>query len=301
MKKNILSAVVMAMTCIVAHAQTQNPEATGTGTQDATTTANDVNDQQLNQELSILVDNIQRTTSQVETLNSFNSRLNRIEEALVSGVPSSYNHKYVDLGVIVDGKPVYWATTNIGAKLPADYGLYFAWGETEGYTEDTNDGRKFDWESYSSALCGGSDHTMKKYCTNFNYGTVDNKTVLDPEDDAAHVNWQGAWRMPTNAELDALCDQCTWTWTKMINSAGKSINGYKVSSKTDSSKFIFLPAAVDRFAGYFLNPGLFGYYWSSSLYTSDSSRSYSLYFSSDYQNTSNSYRCIGRPVRPVCQ
>lgn len=221
-------------------------------------------------------------------------------------------HEYVDLGVVVDGKPVYWATTNIGAELPADYGLYFAWGETEGYgstpqgTVNGNyveilDGRQFDWVSYSSALCGGSYNTMKKYCTNSNYGTVDNKIVLEPEDDAAHVNWQGAWRMPTWAEQDALCTQCTWKWTTMTNSAGKSVNGYKVSNKTDSSKFIFLPAAGYRNGGYLDYAGSNGSYWSSSLYSFYSGYAYCLYFTSGGQSTKDGIRCYGLSVRPVCQ
>lgn len=213
-----------------------------------------------------------------------------------------YNgHEYVDLGVVVDGKSVYWATTNIGAELPADYGLYFAWGETVGYTENTNDGRKFDWVSYSSDLCGGTSHQMKKYCTDSDYGTVDDKTILDPDDDAAHVNWQGAWRMPTKKEQDALHDQCTWTWTTMTNSAGKSINGYKISNKNDSSKFIFLPSAGYRDDGNLSHAGSNGYYWSSTLNPSYSYYAYFLDFNSVSCSWNNDYRCYGRSVRPVCQ
>lgn len=214
-------------------------------------------------------------------------------------VPST--HEYVDLGVVVDGKPVYWATTNIGATLPADYGLYFAWGETVGYTQDVNDGRLFDWASYSSDLCGGAYNKMKKYCTNSSYGTVDNKTVLDLEDDAAHVNWQGAWRMPTQEEQDALCTQCTWTWTTMTNSEGKSISGYKVSNKTDSSKFIFLPAAGFRYFGSLGNAGSYGYSWSSSLNTFDSDGAYYLSFDSGSYDWGGNSRSCGHSVRPVCQ
>lgn len=207
-------------------------------------------------------------------------------------------HEYVDLGVVVDGKPVYWATTNIGADSPADYGLYFAWGETVGYTEHKNFNQNFDWASYSSDLCGGSFDKMKKYCTDSFFGTVDNKTVLDPEDDAAHENWQGAWCMPTKEELDALCTQCDWTWTTMENSGGESISGYKVSNKTDSNKYIFLPAAGLRDIGH---AGLCGSYWSSSLGTTFSNYAYYLGFSLGDQATEDYYRCYGRSIRPVCQ
>lgn len=215
--------------------------------------------------------------------------------------PNMHNgHEYVDLGVVVDGKPVYWATTNIGAEQPADYGLYFAWGETFGYTEDANDGRKFDWASYSSKLCGGGSYNMKKYCTDGN-GIVDYKTVLDPEDDAAHVNWQGAWRMPTKEEQDAIRSQCTWTWTTMTNSLGKSVNGCKVSNKTDSSKYIFLPAAGNRLIGVLYAAGSGGDYWSSSLSTRESYSAFFIHFDSDNYGWGNGNRYYGHSVRPVCQ
>lgn len=208
----------------------------------------------------------------------------------------SNGHEYVDLGIVVDGKPVYWATRNIGADSPADYGLYFAWGETVGYTGDTNDGRSFDWVSYSSDLCGGTSTTLKKYCTDSSYGAVDNKTVLDPEDDAAHVNWQGSWRMPTKEELDALRTQCTWTWTRMTNSEGKSKSGYIVSNKTDSSKIIFLPAT-----GYSSTSNSHSFYWSSSLLTSYNSSANCLVFIPGLYDFCGSSRCHGQSVRPVCQ
>lgn len=244
----------------------------------------------------------------LQELTNIKQRLNYVMEKTEIGNPFepdengilANGHEYVDLGVVVDGKPVYWATTNIGAELPADYGLYFAWGETVGYTEDTNDGRKFDWASYSSDLCGGAYNKIKKYCTDSSYGTVDNKTVLDPEDDAAHVNWQGAWRMPTYEEQEALRNQCTWTWTTMTNSAGKSVKGYKVSNKTDSSKSIFLPAAGYRGNGYPYGAGSNGFYRSSTLDSCDF-YAYYLFFNSGFYDWSNGSRCEGQSVRPVCQ
>ena len=86
---------------------------------------------------------------------------------------------------------------------------------------------------------------MTKYCTYSSYGTVDNKTALDPEDDAAHVNWGGSWRMPTNAEFEELLNtsNCTWTWTTL-----NGVSGYKVVSKKSgyAGNWIFLPAAGCR-------------------------------------------------------
>lgn len=229
------------------------------------------------------------------------------------------SHEYVDLGVEVEGKPVYWATTNIGAELPADYGLYFAWGETVGYgyaidedsydanwdCYDTNDARSFDWKSYNSEICGGDEKKIKKYCTNSTYGNVDNKTVLEPEDDAAHVNWQGSWRMPTQDEIDALVMQCSWTFTSMPNSAGKSINGYKVSSMADSTKFIFLPVVGIRYNTFLWSSGrgMQGNYWTSSLNTtfSGNDKAQSLFFHLDSNFKFEQYRAYGLTIRPVCQ
>ena len=147
---------------------------------------------------------------------------------------------------------------------------------------------------------------MKKYCTDSNYGIVDYKTVLDPEDDAAHVNWQGAWRMPTKEEQDALRSQCTWTWTTMTNSLGKSVNGYKVSNKTDSSKYIFLPAAGNRLMDFLYAAGSGGDCWSSSLGspllgTRVCDSAFFFHFDSDGYCWGGGNRYYGRSVRPVCQ
>lgn len=287
----------------------------------AQATLQEVNPEQTQQyvtgeDLSILLNNV------LQELSDIKKRLNYVMKE--SGMSNPFEpdengiitngHKYVDLGVVVDGKPVYWATTNIGADYPADYGLYFAWGETVGYGSSPQgvydgiwcvqilDGRKFDWASYSSDLCDGAYDKMKKYCTDSSYGTVDNNTVLDPEDDAAYVNWQGTWRMPTTEELDALCNQCSWTWTTMANSAGENVNGYKVSSKTDSSKFIFLPAAGYRGHGGLYLGGSSGYYWSNSLYPSiNYGGAYNFYLSSTERRTGPDNRCSGLSIRPVCQ
>ena len=132
-------------------------------------------------------------------------------------VDDPYNgHEYVDLGLSVK-----WATCNVGAVSPEDYGDYFAWGETE--PKDF-----YAWSTYK--WCNGSYDTLTKYCTDSKYGTVDNKTVLDLEDDAAHVNWGGDWRMPTKAEQDELYNNCTWEWTTQ-----NGVNGYKVTSKINGN------------------------------------------------------------------
>ena len=196
----------------------------------------------------------------------------------VSG--NTNGHAYVDLGLSVK-----WATMNVGATSPEGYGEYFAWGETQpkGW---------YDWSTYK--WCNGSYDSMTKYCTNSEYGQVDNKTTLDPDDDAAHVNWGGAWRMPTRAEQDELRNNCTWTWTSQ-----NGVNGYKVVGPNGNS--LFLPAAGYRFEDDLNNAGSYGYYWSSSLNGYNSYYAYDLYFNSGSVDWGSNYRYYGFSVRPVCQ
>ena len=180
---------------------------------------------------------------------------------------------------------VKWATCNVGASKPEDYGDYFAWGETTAKTT-------YSWSTYK--YCNGSYNTLTKYNNSSSYGSVDNKTVLDKEDDAAAVNWGGAWRMPTKAEQDELREQCTWTWTTQ-----NGVNGYKVTSKSNGNS-IFLPAAGDRSNSDLDYAGSYGYYWSSSLYTGHPDYAYDLRFYSDNVDWSDSSRYYGQSVRPVC-
>ena len=139
----------------------------------------------------------------------------------------------------------------------------------------------------------GSYRTMTKYCTDSSYGTVDNKTVLDPEDDVAHVKWGGSWRMPTLDEQNELLNNCTWTWTIQ-----NGVNGYRVTSKTNGNS-IFFPAAGYRNGTGVYKGGDDGSCWSSSLYSSGSSLAYYLYFDSDLSDRYGNDRYGGFPVRPV--
>ena len=205
----------------------------------------------------------------------------RLVKDIVNPDISENGHEYVDLGLSVK-----WATCNIGANSPEEYGDYFAWGETE--PKDY-----YDWSTYK--WCNGSYYTQTKYCTNSSYGTVDNKTTLDLSDDAARANWGGNWRMPTKAEQDELREQCIWSWTTQ-----NGVNGYKVTSKKNGNS-IFLPAAGYRYDSSLDYAGSDGYYWSSSLGADDPNNAYDLDFLSDYVGWSNNDRCIGFTVRPVCQ
>ena len=190
--------------------------------------------------------------------------------------------EYVDLGLSVK-----WATFNVGASTPEEYGDYFAWGETEPKAT-------YYWSTYK--WCYGSEPTLTKYNTDSSYGTVDNKTQLDLSDDAAHVNWGGDWRTPTDAEWTELREQCTWTWTTQ-----NGVKGYKVTSKkvSYSKNSIFLPAAGYRFEGSLNGAGSLGYYWSSSLKTDYSYDAWGVYIdlSGVYRDDSN--RHCGPSIRPV--
>ena len=194
--------------------------------------------------------------------------------------PVNNGHEYVDLGLSVK-----WATCNVGASKPEEYGDYFAWGETQ--PKDY-----YDWSTYK--WYNGSYDTLTKYNTNSSDGTVDNKTTLDLSDDAARANWGGSWRMPTSAEQDELRNNCTWTCTKI-----NGVEVYKVTSNINGN-FIFLPTAGYRYDSSLDNAGYSGDYWSSSLYTDNPNYAYELFIRSDHVGRSDNKRYYGQSVRPVC-
>lgn len=203
-------------------------------------------------------------------------------------------HIYVDLGL---PSGTLWATCNIGASSPEEYGDYFAWGETEGYKSGKSN---FDWSTYK--WCNGSDTTMTKYCINSTYGYngfTDNKTELDPEDDAAYVNWGSGWRMPTKTQLQELFNSAhtTTEWTTM-----NGVNGSKIMSKTNGN-CLFLPAAGFWDGTSLLSEGLYGDYWSrmqifSEYSTPIPTRAWRQTACSNVQS-GESHRSCGITVRPV--
>ena len=210
--------------------------------------------------------------------------------------------EYVDLGLTSGTK---WATMNIGAENPQDYGGYYAWGET--ITKETyNWGTYLDGNMSSYSDCGTDKDALK--------GVID---IAGTEYDAAKANWGGKWRMPTEAQQEELCDECYWVWTESYN--GSNVKGYIVyKAKTSSDKgvkiyedetpsssyklsdaHIFLPAAGYRYGGDLYLAGSYGYYWSSSLYTDYPSTAWYVYFHSDRVNNSHGGRSYGRSVRAV--
>ena len=199
----------------------------------------------------------------------------------VKEVTAINGYEYVDLGLPSGLK---WATMNVGASKPEGYGDYFAWGETQPKSN-------YNWSTYK--WCNGSENTQTKYNTSSSYGTVDNKTVLDPEDDAAHVNWGGSWRMPTYEEWKELRNNCSWTWTTQNGVKGRLVTG-------PNGKSIFLPAAGNRYSTSLYDAGSEGYYWSSSLCTGIPC-AYGVDFSSDKVYWTNTHRHNGYSVRPVSE
>ena len=194
------------------------------------------------------------------------------------------DHEYVDLGLSVK-----WATCNVGASQPEVSGDYFAWGETE--TD-----AKYNWKAYK--YCNGTYKTMTKYCSKSSYGYngfTDTKTTLDTEDDVVHVKWGGDWRMPTEEEFYELLNNCNWAWATQ-----KGVKGYKVISRKDSSRSIFLPVTGYYYDSNLNNTRSDGYYWSCSLKMNTPNSASCLRFNSGYHNKSYYDRRLGFTIRPVC-
>lgn len=203
----------------------------------------------------------------------------------------------IDLGLSVK-----WASFNLGASKPEEYGDYYAWGETEPYYSSLyplmwKAGKEagYDWPSYKWSK--GSYNTITKYCTNASYGYegfTDNKTVLDPEDDAAIVNLGSSWRMPTDAEWAELQAKCTWEWVSV-----NDVYGYEVVGPSGNS--IFLPAAKGIYYTAFDADSSYGIYWASSLSKANEGSACDFMFDYGGVGSSGSGRSNGYSVRPVCE
>ena len=207
---------------------------------------------------------------------------------------SSTVHEYVDLGL---PSGTLWATCNIGAENPEDYGEYFAWGETVG-GKTSYDVSNYNWGtgvSYGMIKYTYPDGRKDGIWYSGSTFVGDNKTELDPEDDAAYVNWGSEWRMPTRAQWEELYNSSytTTTWTTL-----NGVDGIKISKKSDDSVYIFLPAAGCRSFSSLNDACSRGYYWSRSLNTNYSNQAH--YLDSDYIGwVMTSGRNYGYSVRPV--
>ena len=199
----------------------------------------------------------------------------------------------IDLGLSVN-----WASFNLGATKPEELGDYFAWGEVKPYYEFGEaqvdypvwlSGKEhgYDWSSYSH--CNGTAESISKY-------GEDGKLTLELEDDAARENWGGEWRLPTKAEMDELREECTWDWT-----TEKGVPGVKITSKKEgyADKYIFLPAAGQRFGLTFIGDGSVGSCWTTSVDASSSKNAFYYYFGSTAIGSTSADRVYGRSIRPV--
>ena len=176
-------------------------------------------------------------------------------------------HAYVDMGLSVK-----WATRNVGALPPEDYGLvYYAWGET------------------STKSIYATDNSKTYDQSSYNYDIGGNASL-----DAARANWGGTWRLPTKAEAQELVDRCTWEWTTL---GGKK--GYKVTGLSGQS--IFLPAAGYRNGLSLDYAGSDGFYWTSTPYEDTAAYAYALGFGGSYRTVGWGNRCRGVSVRPVSE
>ena len=223
-------------------------------------------------------------------------------------------YKTIDLGLHSN---LLWADRNIGASTPEEAGLYFQWGDTQGYTaEQVGDGdglKAFSWADYKFSIDGSSSNFSK-------YNASDSKTVLDLEDDAAHVNMGGNWRMPTENEFIELCmytdiylvpnegaeiqgtakelyGGIKIEWTSQTEGTLKGLKFYK---KGDKQTYMFVPAAGGASRGSMRNVGQYGDLWSSSLVSSVVRDAWYFGFSANGGRVINVYdRYHGLPVRGV--
>ncbi len=188
-------------------------------------------------------------------------------------------YEYIDLG-LPSGR--LWAVHNIGATQPEGVGTFFAWGETESK-------EIYDWSTY--LWCNGSFDSLIKYCSDAAYGTVDNKKMLDLEDDAARANWGGRWRIPNRQDMQELFRECTWIWTTINN-----VRGYLVTGPNANT--IFFPAvpAINKED----QNNWAGDYMLNELYiVPNAGHAFNFYFYDLEYVIGSIPRCSGQNIRPV--
>lgn len=200
----------------------------------------------------------------------------------VTVIPTAgtYNgHTWVDLGLPSGTK---WSDRNLGASATSDFGNYYSWGEIS--FKETYKTSAYKWYN-------GNVNVITKYNTDSAFGTVDNKTVLEPADDAAIANWGGSWKVPSKEQWEELINNCDWTW-----SAQNGNNGYIITSRTNGSS-IFLAASgyYSESGGTNINSG--GSYWACSL--NDPHIASNLSFSVSSILVHQGYRHLGQTIRPV--
>ena len=199
----------------------------------------------------------------------------------------SFKTKVLTYEAVDMGLSVKWATFNVGATAPEEYGNYFAWGETAPKEEYT-------WANYKHCL--GSAHSLSKYNSSSTFGRVDNKEFLEPEDDAATVNWGGSWRMPTIDEMKELSENCGWAITTV-----NGISGYKVTSY-ETGNSIFIPGAGFKSGSELISGTVpYAYLWVNKSYNAAAAAFTATGLGlgcKSYNSVSEKH--FGLSVRPVC-
>ena len=222
---------------------------------------------------------------------AYNNGTPVVGNKVVPPTPPAPTHGYVEIGGIK------WATMNVGASTIYDYGLYFQWGDIQGYTAGQvgwGSGQKaFTWDDYKF----NPSHDGQTFTK---YNSTDGKTTLDLEDDAVHTAWGGNWRIPTANEFQTLGNSVNAVWTTNYNGSG--VNGLVCSDKTDNSKVLFFPASgwCSNESNSVVAIGEFGGFWSSSRYDISSAyegATFNAY--SEFEWCIDYLRCVGHPVRGV--
>ena len=193
------------------------------------------------------------------------------------------NDAYVDLGL---PSGTLWATCNLGAEAPEQYGDYFAWGETESKTT-------YNWSTYKYSYGDSNVELLTKYCNSADFGYngfTDNLTRLEPTDDAATVILGNDWCMPTYDQWKELYEHTSWDWTSKKGTKG-------ILFTADNGNTLFLPAAGGRYDDNLFYFNVEGLYWSSELYVVSSVSYFN--FNMDFCSMKYGPHRTGYSVRPV--
>ena len=188
----------------------------------------------------------------------------------------------IDLGL---PSGTLWAKCNLGAKTETDFGLFFQWGDTEGHDGDVD--YDLTWSTYK----WGTYRNLTKY------NDSDGKLVLDNENDPVYAATGGQMISPTQDQLQELIDHTNHEWIE--NFEGSGVNGMKFINKNDDTKYIFIPAAGDCYAGRHNGVGSWGYVWSASRYMSNAYGAWYMYFYAGDFHMNVFSRCSGYSVRGI--
>lgn len=221
-------------------------------------------------------DNSRKQEAEAKRKQEEEARQQREAEAKRKETGMINGHEWVDLGLPSGLK---WATCNVGASSPSDYGDYYAWGETA---------TKSSYDESNSLTYGKSISELRSA------GIIGASGKLTMKHDAARANWGGSWRMPTKKEYEELKDKCTWTWTTQ---GGR--NGYEVTGPNGRS--IFLPTTGWRQGTSLYNPEITGGTWSSVMKEGSTDLAYHPYFNRSERGCGVSSRSDGFTVRPVSE